>query len=169
MNATSRWKKQVELENRTCEALVLGLRKPIWDKYSIPDAYEIGEHLGYALRQLGGELVESFSWWDSVRWPTIKDLSKIKQRVAEGLFAITSSGKEEDTQLHVFLSSNPAIESSWAFMIGDLYRFKPGERKKAAARVKAYWQPDELRDFRNLHRYMRSYNQKDLKGGENEI
>jgi hypothetical protein len=42
--------------------------------------------------------------------------------------------------------------------IGDVYRYKTGQRKKAILRVRNFWNKEELNSFNQIHKFLRNEN-----------
>ncbi|MCX6750518.1 MAG: hypothetical protein NTZ83_03600, partial [Candidatus Pacearchaeota archaeon] len=97
-------------------------------------------------------------------WNWMVNPERLRKRVKEGImFVLERADRESNSSLDLYMLCNPSkLASEWSSMKGDLYRFRQGERKKAEERVKAYWNSEELQDFRNLHKYMRNYTQNQM-------
>jgi hypothetical protein len=145
INMTTLQKTKLELEGisileTTVEALLLQFRNKIVRGLNLPSPYLIKEVLEEIRREQDERLQERVK----------EGLQKILERVMTG--PELSQTYLEDYMLNLF---SPYIEWQWVQWYGDLFKFQPGERKKAEARVKAYWSKDELQDFRAIGKIMR--------------
>lgn len=170
MRKKDSWQKQKELEDRTIEALLLGFRKPIHFDYPIPSSYGVTLATIYAVRSLCGFDYASAGCGDEtcLGWNWVANPEKLGKKVREGIqFILERTDRESNSSLDLYMLCHPSrLASEWFPMKGDLHRFRRGERKKAEERVKAYWTPEEQKNFRQLHKFMREYAQEQLKGGE---
>ncbi len=160
------WEKKRELEDRTIEALLLGFRKPLHLEYQIPSSHRVALATIYAVQSLCGFDYASAGCGDEIclGWKWVANPEKLGKRVREGIqFVLERADRESNSSLDLYMLCHPSkLAREWFSMKGDLHRFRRGERKKAEERVKAYWKSEELQDFRNLHKYMRDYTQKQL-------
>ena len=158
-------KKIFELEDRTCDALITGFlpSQPIQICYNrpfyIPSSNDICILLGISLREILGSKKGDYHWWDSVKWNTIASSDALNRRIVDSLRKVTISEKECNSHLDDYLCviSNPRLEHEWVSRLGDLFKYRDGEREKAIERVANFWKSEELDSFRQIHEVMKKH------------
>lgn len=163
------WEKHSELLDRTCEALVLAyqpnqvLARDYDRKFYIPSHASIEEAFGYSLRSVFGTKEGGSHWADGVRWNTIDNLDDLEERIKTGSMNVLGGHPDEQTRFESYLSGySPYFEHEWIYLKGDFYRFRQGKRKEALQNFSEYWSEEEGKRWKQLHKFMREYTQKEF-------
>lgn len=150
------FEKKQELEDRTIEALLLGFKNPIYEDYNIPRAHEIEQAVGCSLADLCGMdkdkkemILNGGICWD------LHHPERLQERVRQGLQDIFSGYRDEQNSLDMYMKTLHKLDWIWVYMLGDIFKFKDGDREKAEERVKAYWNAEELRNFQDINEGVR--------------
>jgi hypothetical protein len=157
--------KIFELEDRTCDALITGFlpSQSICNLYNqsfyIPSSNYVCILLGTSLREILGSKKGDYHWWDSVRWNTIASSDALNGKIVDLLRKVTISEKECNSHLddYLYVINNPRLEHEWVSRLGDLFRYRVGERKKAIERAANFWESEELNSFKQIHEVMRKH------------
>lgn len=139
--------------------LVLGNK--LFQSILYPPASKIEEAAGFAIRKfcgIEGEK-EKTLYGRVVGWQHLTHPERLQKRVREGLMSVLHHpDREQMSPLGLYLNVYQVnTASQWFVWKGTLHRFRRGEKKKAEERVKAYFNEDEIQNFRQLHEIMRSY------------
>jgi hypothetical protein len=161
----NRMKKYFELNDRSCDALVLAynlenrLEKGL--SFYIPRSSEVEEAFGVALRKIFGTKEGSCHWADSVNWALVRELNSLDKRIHNGVFEVVSGDSDYQTIFEGYLSSSGGkFDSTWIYLKGDLYRFKEGKRKEALLKFENFWDEREKSRWKEIHKLMREYTQR---------
>lgn len=85
------------------------------------------------------------------------------KRVLESIDLAIRSRHDADSYLWSYYFStcqNPLLEHEWVYRLGELYRYREGERKKAMERASKFWNSKEVECFRQIHHIMRKETKK---------
>ncbi len=122
-----------ELEDRTMDALILGFKEPIMEGCTIPSNTMLYDFVEEAVKRTGGR-------------------ESLQKRVSKGVFGSFSGGRYDTNLADHYLIHNPDVISwCWFYGIGDVFKFKPGEKEKAEKRVKQFWTQKELKNFERVN------------------
>ena len=159
------WEKRIEFGTRTCDALITGFDHEFplhtlgGELFYIPSTSCVFDCLDYALGKICGFDKKRVSKRHRIFWNDYKSLD-MNERVVEGLKFVTRCDGGERSALGWYFcegSGENMFERHWFFGKGDLFRYRAGQRERAIEKVKAYWNPDELDDFRRIHEPMKEY------------
>lgn len=166
-----KFEKSFESSQRSCDALVLAyfpgnvLGRNSENSFYIPSSHRVEEAFGYSLRKIFGEKEESVHWADAVKWGTIKDLKKLEPRILEGTREIVMGDRDYQTTFESYLSGvSGKFGDLWICGKGSLYRFIKGGRKEALQKFNDYWNEQEKKRWREIHKFMRKCTKKEFEG-----
>jgi hypothetical protein len=156
--------KYFELNDRSCDALVLGyspyniLGKDFGNNFYIPSCSDVEEAFGYSLRQILGKKSGACHWADSAKWGTIANLDKLEDRIHGGVFEVVSGDSDYQTIFEDYLSSTwGKFDSTWIYGKGSLYRFREGKREVALKKFEDYWNEKEKSRWKQIYEFMKKY------------
>ena len=149
----------MELETKACDALALQFSEPIIFDYPLPSPYHIQAATGAALRELCGFEGDerSLIYENKIGWTSLANIEKLERRVLKGIRRIFSGRRDKRNSLDIHMQNIYRFGSEWFPGYGTLYRYRPGERKKAQEENEGYWREDEQKNFGDLGEIMREY------------
>jgi hypothetical protein len=165
------FEKLCELEDRSCDALVLAynpseaLGSAYDGPFYIPSCSEVEEAFGYSLRKIFGPKQGCTHWADSIKWDLVAGLNKLEKRIREGVGEATGGDRNYMTffQMYLSMNFNPRFQSPWIYMTGDLYRFSKGKREETLEKFENFWNEKEKSRWIVIHDFMREYTAKQYK------
>jgi len=156
MSLSSSFREYLDFQDRTCEAILLGLQENLHAGYTFPRASEIEEAIVIAMCQICGKGEGTAVQGRPITKPLL-DSTKISSLVRKGIYNIFLSSKDQtgwylsNSMDEYLMHNSEKINWQWFFGFGDMFRFRPGKRQDAEESVRNYWSERDIRDFSRLN------------------
>jgi len=152
-------------EEFVCSALLLQFKKPIVYDLSIPDEHSIPRLVKLGAMVLGGEQVPVASV--NCCFPNLnagnclvpKNLIDVfaDKKIAEELFNVLRSSREDYNRLEDFLSYEILFRRESPRGFGHFYEFRTGSRELFQRAVEKHFSETQQKDFQNLGKAFQPY------------
>jgi len=164
MSISDEWNKVRTLRDKTIKSLVLSFNEPIFEDYTIPSSYKIGQFAEIAIRRLCGvdKAKEKVFMSEGVGWFYLKNVEVLQKRVKQGLMDTLGGPRYEYSSLDLDMICPQYLERVWVFGYGDLYKFLEGERERTEAEFTEFWNLKEQQNFLWMQKIIRSHAKKDI-------
>jgi len=152
--------KVFEFKNRTVDAILLAFspEAPIKFDYYIPDKHKIVKIVVGAMGNICGFKEKAYTEYPHLQlYHNLQNLRAIEPRILKGLKEVYyKADRDSHSFIEDYMSySGYQIGSEWFIGIGNIFRFRPGERELALKKFCKYWTNKEQQDYQKIWREMR--------------